>query len=58
MDICAVTETWFKPGTGDLTVNKFCWFGRDRLNQEKARRGHGGVGLIVKLTCGMVKLVK
>lgn len=47
VDVCVVTETWFREGLGDKVMEKalegssFQWFGRDRKDQ-KSWFGDGG----------------
>jgi hypothetical protein len=62
-DVCGLTETWFKPGTGDTCMKRFLpkthmWIGRDRTHQGSSRRGHGGVGFVVRLGAGSFSLLK
>ena len=63
IDICVVTETWFKEGKSEgdmrstMNKNKYQWFSRERKKQ-KARSGEGGVGILVKKKLGETKLVK
>ncbi len=63
VDVCVVTETWFREGLGDnvmersLEGSSFQWFGRDRKDQ-KSWFGDGGVGFIVRKDIGNCKIVK
>lgn len=61
LDICAVTETWFKVGidymSKSIDNDKYVWISRERQNQ-KARNGEGGVGIIIKRSLGKISLVR
>ena len=63
IDICVITETWFKEGKSErdmrssMNKNKYQWFSRERKKQ-KARSGEGGVGILVKRELGEAKLIK
>ena len=51
LDVCVVSETWFKEGIDYMNKlidnDKYVWFSRERQKQ-KARSGEGGVGVIAK----------
>jgi len=53
IDLCVVTETWFRDESGDrlmsksLNESKYEWYGRDRRDQ-KSWTGDGGVGVLVR----------
>jgi hypothetical protein len=63
IDLCVVTETWFREGSGDrlmsesLENSEYEWYGRDRRVQ-KSWSGDGGVGVIVRKGIGEVSIMK
>ena len=61
LDICVVTETWFKEDIDYMSQvidkEKYVWFSRERQKQ-KARNGEGGVGVIVKRSLGKCTVVR
>lgn len=63
LDVCVVTETWFREGEGDRQMGKtleesnYLWFGRDRKNQ-RSWAGDGGVGILIKKGTGVCRVVR
>ena len=63
LDICAVTETWFKENRGErdmkstIDVEKYQWIGRERKNQRSCS-GDGGIGFLVNKRVGKIDVVR
>ena len=60
VDICVVTETFFREDVAGKMINKifgsdFLWFGRERKIKKRAS---GGVGIICRKNIGNFSLVK
>src|SRR3954470_23776029 len=62
LDVCVITETWLKEGRGSefkkvIKNDEYEWFSRERNNQ-KARSGEGGIGMLIKKKLGKAQIVK
>ncbi len=62
LDVLVVTETWFDYDTSSKIMsnafgNGFYWFGSESKNQ-KSSSGSGGIGILIRKSCGSPSLLK